>query len=64
MSDRKKVIVVMPAYNAEKTLVATYDEVPKDVVDHVILVAPGICNSTQSLRCPGPQAIDAHTANR
>lgn len=34
----KKVIVVLPAYNAEKTLVATYDDIPKDWVDDIILV--------------------------
>ncbi len=33
-----KTVVVMPAYNAEKTLEWTYNEVPKDVVDGVILV--------------------------
>ena len=27
----------MPAYNAEKTLKKTYDEIPKDIVDEVIL---------------------------
>jgi len=34
----KKIIVVMPAYNAEKTLRQTYDELPHDYVDDVILV--------------------------
>lgn len=34
----KKVIVVMPAYNASKTLEMTYKEIPLDVVDEVILV--------------------------
>jgi len=34
----KKITVVMPAYNAEKTLRETYAEVPKDIVDEVILV--------------------------
>ena len=33
----KKVIVVMPAYNAEKTLEQTWSEIPRDVVDEVIL---------------------------
>jgi glycosyltransferase involved in cell wall biosynthesis len=33
-----KVVVVMPAYNAARTLVRTYREIPSDVVDHVILV--------------------------
>ncbi len=34
----KKIVVVMPAYNAEKTLEQTYNEIPKDIVDEVILV--------------------------
>lgn len=38
MVRNKKVVVVMPAYNAEKTLRDTYAEVPKDIVDEVILV--------------------------
>ena len=28
----------MPAYNAEKTLQKTYDEIPKDIVDEIILI--------------------------
>ncbi len=38
MLHQKKIIVVMPAYNASKTLEMTYNEVPKDIVDEVILV--------------------------
>jgi len=34
----KKVIVVMPAYNAEKTLQRTLDDIPRDWVDEIILV--------------------------
>ncbi len=37
MIGNKKVIVIMPAYNAEKTLERTYREVPMDIVDEVIL---------------------------
>ncbi len=39
MPDRsKKVIVVMPAFNAEKTLKRTLDDIPQDWVDEIILV--------------------------
>jgi glycosyltransferase involved in cell wall biosynthesis len=38
MVNGKKVVVVMPAYNASKTLQQTYDEIPFDIVDDVILV--------------------------
>lgn len=34
----KKLIVVMPAYNAEKTLFQTYREIPHDIVDDVLVV--------------------------
>ena len=34
----KRVIVVLPAYNAEKTLVATYNDIPKEWVDDILLV--------------------------
>lgn len=34
----KKVVVVMPAYNAAKTLEQTYADIPFDIVDEVILV--------------------------
>jgi glycosyltransferase involved in cell wall biosynthesis len=38
MVRNKKIVVVLPAYNAEKTLVTTYREIPFDIVDEVILV--------------------------
>lgn len=38
MIDNKKIIVVLPAYKAEKTLIETYNEIPFDIVDEVILV--------------------------
>lgn len=34
----KKICVVLPAYNAEQTLKQTYEEIPFDIVDEVILV--------------------------
>lgn len=34
----KKVVVVMPAYNAEKTLLKTYKDIPTNTVDEVIVV--------------------------
>ena len=38
MYNGKKVIVVLPAYNAALTLEKTYREIPFDIVDDVILV--------------------------
>lgn len=34
----QKICVIMPAYNAAKTLEKTYQEIPKDIVDRIILV--------------------------
>jgi len=38
MINGKKIIVVLPAYNAEMTLEQTYQEIPFDIVDEVVLV--------------------------
>jgi glycosyltransferase involved in cell wall biosynthesis len=38
MINNKKIVVVMPAYNAERTLEQTYKEIPLDIVDEVVLV--------------------------
>ena len=46
----KKVIVVMPAYNAAQTLRLTYDEVmAQGIVDLVILVDDGSRDETVSI---------------
>jgi glycosyltransferase involved in cell wall biosynthesis len=37
MINNKKICVVMPAYNAEKTLEKTFNDIPKDLVDDIIL---------------------------
>ncbi|MCG8410928.1 MAG: glycosyltransferase family 2 protein [Bacteroidales bacterium] len=38
MINNKKIVVVLPAFNAEKTLANTYNEIPHDIVDDIILV--------------------------
>ena len=43
---RPKVVVVMPAYNAGRTLRMTYEELPKDTVSTVILVDDGSTDTT------------------
>ena len=37
MLNGKKIVVVMPAYNAETTLKKTFEEIPMGIVDDVIL---------------------------
>jgi glycosyltransferase involved in cell wall biosynthesis len=44
--DGSKTIVVMPAYNAEKTLKKTYNDIPKKAVDEIILVDDGSNDKT------------------
>jgi glycosyltransferase involved in cell wall biosynthesis len=38
MLHNKKIVVVLPAYNASKTLERTYNEIPFDIVDETVLV--------------------------
>jgi len=49
MINGKKVIVVLPAYNAEKTLEKTYYEIPMDVVDKVLMVDDHSLDNTVAL---------------
>jgi len=49
MIHNKKIIVVMPAYNAEKTLESVYEEIPLDFVDDVILVDDASSDRTVKL---------------
>lgn len=46
MINKKKILVVLPAYNAEKTLEQTYNEIPLDVVDEVLLVDDSSADKT------------------
>ena len=38
MQESPRVVIVMPAYNAARTLERTYADIPHDLVDHLILV--------------------------
>jgi glycosyltransferase involved in cell wall biosynthesis len=49
MINHKKVIVVLPAYNAEKTLETTYNEIPFDIVDKVLMVDDNSKDNTVAL---------------
>jgi len=49
MINSKKVIVVLPAYNATRTLKQTYNEIPFDIVDDVILVDDNSPDETYAL---------------
>jgi len=64
MLNGKKVVVVMPAYNAEKTLRKTYDEIPFEIVDEVVLVDDASRDRTSDIaREMGIHTI-VHTENQ
>ncbi len=46
MLSGKKIVVVLPAYNASQTLAKTYNEIPFEIVDDVILVDDKSSDST------------------
>jgi len=64
MINNKKVVVVMPAYNAEKTLLKTYDEIPKDIVDEIILTDDASKDRTAELSKALHISTIVHTANK
>lgn len=62
----KRIIVVMPAYNAEETLRRTYDEVmDQDCVDQIILVDDGSSDRTVSIaRSLANTTVHVHPSNQ
>jgi len=61
----KIITVVMPAYNAELTLKKTYDEIPFDIVDNVILVDDASADDTSKLaHSIGIQHVIRHNNNK
>lgn len=65
MYNDKKVVVVLPAYNAAETLEKTYKEIPFDLVDEVILCDDASKDNTASLaRDLGINHVIVHEKNR
>jgi len=65
MKKGKKIVVVLPAYNAELTLKKTYDEIPFDIVDEVVLVDD--CSSDRTIEVAtqiGIRHVIRHDKNR
>lgn len=61
----KKITVVLPAYNAEKTLEQTYGEIPADIVDEIILVDDlSSDNTIQKAREIGIRHVIEHKTNK
>ena len=47
--NKPTIVVVMPAYNAARTLERTYQDIPLDLVDHVIVVDDASHDDTPAL---------------
>jgi len=61
---KKKVIVVMPAYNAEKTLEKTLDDIPRGWVDEIILCDDASRDGTVALARKLGLRVLVHPKNR
>jgi len=65
MINNKKVVVVLPAYNAAKTLEITYNEIDFSIVDEVILVDDNSKDDTiQEAHRLGIHHIISHEVNK
>lgn len=65
MIKNKTITIVLPAYNAAKTLEQTYNEIPFDIVDNVILVDD--CSKDDTVEVAkrlGIQFVISHQNNR
>jgi glycosyltransferase involved in cell wall biosynthesis len=60
----KKIVVVMPAYHAEKTLEACYAAIPHDIVDEVLLVDDASDDATVAVAKRLGIRTHRHPANR
>ena len=65
MFQNKKIVVVLPAYNAALTLERTYAEIPHDIVDEVVLVDDASSDHTLEVaRRLGIRHIIRHEKNK
>ena len=65
MLNNKKIVVVLPAYNAASTLNQTYAEIPHDIVDEVILVDDASSDNTIDVaQGIGIATVIRHQSNR
>jgi len=59
-----KIVVVLPAYNAEKTLLRTLAEIPPQYHEQIILVDDGSCDRTVEIAREAGLIVFCHEANR
>src|SRR3990172_1326648 len=63
MRKNPKVVIVMPAYNAAKTVKDTYREIPKNLRENIILVDDGSTDNTLSVARKLGIAVFEHPKN-
>jgi len=64
MLEGKRIVVIMPAYNAEKTLKRTYDEIPRDVVDDIVITDDSSGDGTVRLARSLGLDVQVHERNK
>jgi glycosyltransferase involved in cell wall biosynthesis len=63
MINGKRIIVVMPAYNAETTLEMTVNEIPRDIIDDIIVVDDFSHDRTVALAKKMGLKVEVHKKN-
>ena len=61
---KSKIIIVMPAYNAEETLEKTYNDIPFEMVDEIILVDDNSSDRTVEIARKLGLTVIAHSVNK
>jgi glycosyltransferase involved in cell wall biosynthesis len=63
MLNKKKIVVVMPSYNAAKTVAMTVKEVPREVVDDIVLVDDASSDETVEMAVDLGLTVYRHEQN-
>jgi len=64
VKEKSKIIIVMPAYNAEETLEKTYNDIPLDMVDEIILVDDASSDRTVEIAKNLGLTVIVHSENK